>query len=221
MTNANRDTVVSQILRDYGFQLEAVRVLHEQTQAGWATSCERIAPYAPSDGLFIFLDKPDGHVLRIVPIGGFGRGIQVHSDQSSSHIYRVARSDRNGLQYIVSNDTQFRYSNGSTPKLYAQATWVGNMLVVLALTENAPWLPAGSSPKQRGTSTFYRDKVCDKCGGAAYPLYEWKRCNSCGERRCPRGHCRCSDERLCKGCDRYMPVARFKPGSEICEECAE
>ncbi|MBT1161464.1 hypothetical protein [Bifidobacterium sp. SO1] len=219
------DDAVKRALSEFGFTVLAVEKLCKIT--GWSVeyACRRLAPYAPAQGVFVLMDA-NGSVDRAVPLLGFAPPKR-NSNQSEMSIYHAARNNRHNVRTIMRDDVQVKYSTGSySQRLYAQAVVANSdLLVVLALTDHAPWM-RGDSPAQRGSGAHRPgtmwELTCKKCGGVHYVVGDTY-CKKCGHLRCPKGHCWCvpARTRMCPQCFLERNENEFLNGSDICRWCEE
>lgn len=219
-STSNND-VVEQVLDECKFTVSAVKRLCEITGCSVVDACYELASHAPARGVFVLLDA-NGTVIHAVPMLGFIPPKR-NSDQHEMSIYAAARNNRHGVTDIMRDDVQVKYSTGSfSQNLYGQAIVMGdNLLVVLALTGNAPWIY--ESPEQHDTGVYRYGTIwpftCKKCGGVRYET-GCTYCRKCGHLRCPKGHCQCEPtSRVCTKCFQEYSIYAFRDGSSVCKEC--
>lgn len=143
------------------------------------------------------------------------------SDQSDADVYRQFLR-RLGGATVSSRSTRFAYRGGAFmgQELYAQATEMGGYLLVVAVSDGAPW-EAISLPSI-GPRLIARTRTCIHCGeitenGDAL-------CTICGVAKCSEcGRCECASavvEKTCHRCFLVKPAHLFLEDGVICEECA-
>lgn len=105
-------------------------------------------------------------------------------------------------------------------ELYAQTARMGGYLVVVLVTDLAPWL--AFAPSSADTGPQAGEYICEHCGHE-YRSFE-RACTSCRVPPCPEcGRCGCAPkvaERLCQGCFIVHPPAMFTSGGDRCRECS-
>jgi hypothetical protein len=139
------------------------------------------------------------------------------SDQSGVPIIRDAL--RRGR---ARGRARLRYRDGiEGEELYAQIAPMDGYLLLIAVTDSAPWesfsLPS-RRPATRGVSWVCSIPGCD----AEFVAYE-RPCERCAQPSCPQcGRCGCSPkvvERRCSSCNLLLPLRMFQGDSNECVDC--
>lgn len=107
-------------------------------------------------------------------------------------------------------------------ELHAQVVPMDGFLLLVAVTDSAPWETFSLSSRRPGPLATVR--ICEHpdCG------HEFRSfdtpCSRCAQPTCPEcGRCRCAprvSERTCMGCFRKLPVRVFTESPTRCDECA-
>jgi hypothetical protein len=145
------------------------------------------------------------------------------SDQSQTALVAAAlqhpgRTD--GVPVTVESTTiRYRTGHDSDP-LYGQATWCDGYLVAVLVEHHAPWQKF-SPPRQANQARPWRQPrwaECEVCGNS---FETTDSCGTCGEPRCPSGHCACTlrRERRCQKCTLTYSLSMFPGNGSICREC--
>ncbi len=191
-----------------------VRRLWVEANASRAAMCVRAAQNLSSPGHVVLLDA-DGVISFSATYAEYP--LKVGLDQSESAIVRSARSSGAGL---ISGKTTWRYSEGATgQEHYAQATRLGDYILVISVVDGAPWEQiALSAPKQ----TYYREwHTCVTCGHLMR-TYGHEVCAICKDPKCPDcGRCACPSrvaERTCTECFLVRPAQFFVGDSIVCTD---
>ena len=103
-------------------------------------------------------------------------------------------------------------------ELYAQIGDLDGHLVVVAVTDHAPWVSFSPTAAHGPTRTWWS---CEHCPNE-FPIAE-NTCGRCKSPKCPEcGGCRCSvREQTCTSCFLVRPAAMFAGKSTECTECTE
>jgi len=142
-----------------------------------------------------------------------------NSDQSRTAVVRQALAATTGR---ARGRTRFRYRDGiEGVELYAQAAQLDGYLIVVAVTDHAPWERDFTLPLAR-TGPRPSSRICahPECGGE-FTSFE-RPCARCGVPTCPAcGRCGCVPtvkEKTCPGCWTRYPLAYFD--GDRCKDCA-
>lgn len=184
--------------------------------ASRAAVCARAAERLRSPGHVLLLDS-DGTVTFGSTYGlpPLRRG----SDQSRIAVVRDTLADPSRAH---SGRTAIVYRDGIVgQELYAQAKNMGGHVVLVAVTEHAPWLKDVFELPTADTGPKAQWWTCTNCDHGFYAF--GKRCSSCGAPKCEHcGQCDCRavTERLCRGCFMKLPLRAFDGASDRCRDCA-
>ncbi|MFG3340661.1 ImmA/IrrE family metallo-endopeptidase [Glycomyces sp. NPDC048151] len=183
--------------------------------ASRAAVCVRAAQALPAPG-------------HVVLLGTDGR-ISFSSSKGLPPLRRA--SDQSGVPTIrdalrrggrAKGRTRLRYRDGiEGEELYAQIAPMDGYLLLIAVTDSAPWesfsLPS-RQPATRGASWVCSTPGCD----AEFVAYE-RPCEHCGQPSCPHcGRCGCSPktvERRCSSCNLLLPLRMYLGDSNECVDC--
>lgn len=141
------------------------------------------------------------------------------SDQSPTQVVGQALSTTGGR---ARGRIRLRYRDGiEGDELYAQAAPMDGLLVVVAVTDHAPWESGFTLPiAQTGPRASSRICVHAECGDE-FQSFD-PPCTRCGTPTCPAcGRCACAPavkEKPCPGCFQVLPL-RFFDGDR-CQNCA-
>lgn len=210
--------LVAQHLPDGTPTADDIVALHRSSVASRAAVCVRAAQHLTSPGHVLLLGG-DGTVqfaashLMPRPVRG--------SDQSGAPVIARALTAVTGPSRAQGR-TRLRYRNGiEGDELFAQAAPIDGYLVVVAVTEHAPWETGFTLPMvQSGPRAAWL--ICEhpECG------FEFQSfddpCARCALPACPEcRRCRCAPvvkERRCLGCFTIYPLSYFN--GERCQDCA-
>ncbi len=141
------------------------------------------------------------------------------SDQADIPLIRDALRDR---PRPARGRTRLAYRDGiQGQELYGQVTDIGGYIVLVAVTDHAPWetgfhLPSADAGPQG------RDWICEQCGDE-FTTFD-RPCSRCSAPRCPGcGQCSCAPkvvERKCDHCNLVLPPSMFDGASPRCRDCA-
>ena len=208
--------LVMQHIDERGPTAPAVVSLWRESSASRAAACVRAALQLRTPGHVVLLDQY-GHVAfsssRELP------PLRRSSDQSSSAIVMAALASRN---HSAQTNADFSYRDGIRgQELYAQAADMDGFVLVVAVTESAPWLKISLPKQDSGPKGKYR--ICEQpeCG---HEFQTFNRpCEICGVPICPEcDRCNCGGrvkEKLCSTCFSMKPAHLFDPGIESCRDC--
>ena len=143
------------------------------------------------------------------------------SDQSGAPVIARALTAATG-RGRAQGRIRLRYRNGiEGDELFAQAAPIDGYLVVVAVTDNAPWKTGFTLPlAQTGPRAAWR--ICEhpECG-MEFRSFEIP-CGQCELPTCPEcRRCRCAPavkERQCLGCFTVYPQSYFD--GDHCRDCA-
>lgn len=189
--------------------------LWQNSGASRAAVCVRAAERLPSPGHVLLLD--DDGVVEFAASHGLPP-LRRGSSQGQIPVVRDALSDS---RRHATGRTRITYRDGIRGgELYAQAADMGGHLVVVAVTDNAPW--QRFSPPSRDDGPKARSWTCECCGHefAAFG----RPCTGCGAPTCPEcGRCNCGprvEERRCDSCFLVLPARSFDGPSRRCVDCS-
>ncbi|MGK0722502.1 ImmA/IrrE family metallo-endopeptidase [Leucobacter sp. W1478] len=197
--------------------VSVVSLWQAATQVSRAAVCVRAALKLQSPGHVTLLDQ-DGVVTfsssRELP--PLRRG----SDQSRVGV--VAGALRNPDR-TIDEEAGFYYRDGIRgQELYAQAANLGGMIVVVSVTDQAPWRTLSLPKKDNGPKGAYRTCEHVACGHE-FRTFD-RPCAQCGAPTCPEcGRCNCGflvREQLCPSCFLLKAVHQFDVATGICLDCS-
>jgi hypothetical protein len=190
--------------------------LWHASAASRAAVCVRAAQRLPSPGHVVLLDA-GGAVSFAASLGlpPLIRG----SRQETAATVREAYS-RAGR---ATGRTRLRYRDGILgDELHAQVVPMGGYLLLVAVTDAAPWETFSLPSPRPGPVAAAR--ICEHpdCG------HEFRSfdapCSRCARPACPEcGRCSCEPrvrERTCAGCFQRLPASLFTGSSARCYDCA-
>lgn len=189
--------------------------LWQSSSASRAAVCVRAAERLFSPGHVLLLD--DDGVVEFAASQGLPP-VRRGSSQGRAAVIRDALS--NSRRHATGR-TRITYRDGIRGgELYAQAAEMGGHLVVVAVTDNAPW--RRFSPPSRDDGPQARSWTCEQCG---QEFADFARpCASCGAPNCPEcGRCSCGprvEERRCDSCFLVLPAGAFEGQSRRCVDCS-
>ncbi|SDO02792.1 protein of unknown function [Klenkia soli] len=197
-----------------------VVALRRGSTASRAAVCVRAAQHLSSPGHVLLLDA-EGTVQfaasHLMPRPGRG------SDQSSAEVIRHALGNPTG-QGRSRGRTRLLYRNGiQGDELYAQAAPMDGYLLVVAVTDHAPWETGFTLPiAQNGPAAAWRICVRPECG-EEFRTFEGP-CARCGNHTCTKcGRCACAPavkERDCTRCGLRLPARLFDGAANRCRDCS-
>jgi hypothetical protein len=189
--------------------------LWKASSASRAAVCVRAAQHLPTRGHVVLLD-PTGTVSFAASAGlpPVRRG----SDQSEIGTVREALA----RQGRASGRARLRYRDGiNGDQLYAQVVPMGGYLLLVAVTDTAPWESFSLPPKETGPQGA--DWLCPHSDCAHEFTAFQAPCPKCSHPHCPEcERCACQSrvtERMCTGCFQVLPTAVFFNNSDKCDEC--
>jgi len=190
--------------------------LFERTQASRAACCVRIADQLGTHGVVAVLDDM-GTVSFAVAHGDVYPPARSAS-QADTPLVQAALHGHTGAQV---DNTYVRYRNGSTSvQLYGDAAWIGDYLITVVVRDRPGW-KAFAPPRTETPGFVSRMEVCEVCDEEFLPAAI---CPSCGDPRCPSGHCTCTlaAERQCDRCFLTLHPSQFDtPTTRVCKECSQ
>lgn len=208
------DEAVDSVINTEGPTAGDVVALYERTRASRSAVCVRASQRLPAPGHVCLLD-PVGEMFFAAASGmpPLGKG----GDQSRVEV--IARGLRTGNSR---GRGRFFYRDGILgDELFIQTAAMDGYLVVVAVTDHAPWETTFVLPSRdvgpRARSYECADPTC----GTTYFSYE-KRCERCGVPPCTAcGRCSCTPnvaEKTCTSCWLMKPAAFFD--GDVCGDCA-
>jgi hypothetical protein len=190
--------------------------LWHASDASRAAVCVRAAQRLPAPGQVVLLNS-DGTVSFAASMGlpPVKRGSQQGDIGTVHDAFR--RSGR------ATGRTRLRYRDGILgDELHAQVVPMGGYLLLVAVTDSAPWETfslSSASPGPVATAWVCEHPECGRDFRSFDP-----RCSRCHRPTCPEcGRCGCVPrvrERTCDGCFRLLPASLFDGSSAQCRECA-
>jgi hypothetical protein len=190
--------------------------LWQASVASRAAACVRAAQRLSSPGHIVLLDE-EGKVSFATSIGlpPIARG-SVQSDIGTVR-EALAGSGR------AAGRARVRYRDGiQGDELHTQVVPMGGYLLLVAVTDRAPWLDF--APPSPATGPVAPGWVCEhtECGHE-FTSYEAP-CRACRRPRCPEcQRCQCAprvSEQTCSRCFQRLPASMFTTGSASCSECS-
>lgn len=212
------EALVAQHLPEGTPTADHIVALYHSSVASRAAVCVRAAQHLTAPGHVLLLDG-DGTVQfaasHLMPRPARG------SDQSSTLVIARALTEPAG-RGRARGRTRLRYRDGiEGDELYAQAAPIDGYLIVVAVTDHAPWESGFTLPAERtGPRAAWR--ICEhpECG------HEFRSfdapCARCVVPTCPEcRRCRCAPavkETPCPGCSIVYPPSYFD--GDRCRDCA-
>lgn len=188
------------------------------SSASRAAACVRASERLRSPGLVVLLNR--NGVVEFSAAHGLPP-VRKGSDQSQIPVLREAISSG---RLRATGMTRVLYRDGIRgQELYADVGEVAGYLVLVAVTDHAPWITTFTLPTvDDGPQGAERICVHPDCGHE-FPNFE-KACQRCGVPKCPEcQRCQCPStvaQRDCSRCTVTYPVRAFDGDSTICENCA-
>ena len=209
------DQLVDTHLGVIGPTADAVVSLWQASTASRAAVCVRTAERLPSPGHVVLLDH-DGNV-QFASAHGLP---PVRRGSSQARIPVVREALTNG-RLRARGRTGMAYRDGIIgAELYAQAANMGDYLVVVAVTDHAPW--EQFAPPSREQAPSSRSWICEHCGHG-FVTFDAP-CRRCQTPACPEcGRCSCPSriqERRCDKCSLFLPARMFDGTSGRCRDCS-
>jgi Zn-dependent peptidase ImmA (M78 family) len=195
-----------------------VVALYRDSAASRAAVCVRAAQRLTLPGHVLLLDA-DG-VLQFAASHLMPRPAR-GSDQSRAPVIARALTTATG-RGRARGRTRLRYRDGiQGDELYAQAVPMDGYLVVVAVTDHAPWEGGFVLPiAQTGAEAPWRTCEHLECG-REFQSFDAS-CTRCGVPACPEcGRCGCPPavpEKRCSKCFTVYPLSYFE--GDHCRECA-
>ncbi|MFI6742932.1 ImmA/IrrE family metallo-endopeptidase [Nonomuraea sp. NPDC050451] len=209
-------SLVDRFIGTRGPTADQIVDLWQASIASRAAACVRAAQRLSSPGHIVLLDE-EGKVSFASAVGlpPIARG-SVQSDIGTVR-EALAGSGR------AAGRTRVRYRDGiQGDELHAQVVPMGGYLLLVAVTDRAPWLNfATPSP---ATGPVAPGWVCEhtECGHE-FTSFEAP-CRTCARPRCPEcQRCQCPprvSEQTCSRCFQRLPASMFTAGSASCSECS-
>lgn len=192
--------------------------LYQASRASRAACVVRAAEHLHSSGAVVLYDAA-GTVSFAA-----GRGIYPparDSDQARTALVAAALRDpgrADGVAITV-DATTIRYRTHDSDPLYGQAAWCDGYLVAVLVEHHAPWTRF-SPTRWPTTARMANSADCAICDDP-FPVTDM--CPTCGEPRCPAGHCQCTHdrERRCDRCFYTWAIGRFPGGGTTCADCLQ
>lgn len=205
---------VSEHIGPNGPTADSVVSLWSGSRASRAAVCVRAAQTLPSTGHVLLLDG-DGRVQFDA-----AHGLPpVRRGSSQAQVPLIAQALR--TSHRAEGTVALAYRDGILgAELHAQVADLGGFVVVVAVTDRAPWqrlsLPAAASGTTASTWT------CEHCDHEFSTSAS--RCDRCQKARCPEcARCPCPPivpEQTCISCFQRLPVRSFEDDSTTCTSCA-
>ncbi|MGH3947582.1 MAG: ImmA/IrrE family metallo-endopeptidase [Pseudonocardiaceae bacterium] len=192
--------------------------LYDKSSASRAACVVRAVEHLDSFGAVVLYDAAG--VVSFASARGSVYPPARGSDQSQTALVAAALREpgrADGVPVTVESTTiRYRSGHDSDP-LYGQAAWCDGFLVAVLVEHHAPWRTF-SPPRQVIPSRQPRWAECEVCGNS---FEETDSCGTCGEPRCPSGHCACTlrRERRCQRCTLTYGLAMFPDNGRVCREC--
>jgi hypothetical protein len=212
--------LVDDVMGDRGPTVDNAIELFHRSQASRAAICVRLASRLATIGVFAVYN-PDGTANFAASRGAIFPPKRT-SDQSGNPLVAAALANPYAEHVIERDDARISYSTGHTSnRLYGQAAWCDGLLLAVMVEFGATWKPL--SLPQDGTAVEAPDGHWGDCETCGANFAVTTRCASCGEPKCPSGHCQCTlaSERMCQRCFLVKHPAQFSGDADICSECAE
>lgn len=212
------DDLVNAHMSNRGPSARSAVDLFETSNASRAAICVRLANRLQSPGAVVVVDE-DGIVTFAAAGGGFyppARG----SDQTENPLVRAVLDANDESRTFVRDDAQIWYRDGHTSeRLYGQAAWAGDLLILVMVEYGAPWL--AMSPARHGTVQYTAD-CWEQCEHCSKTFIIGSICHRCRQPRCGSGHCGCTSktQKTCMECFLQKHSNQFAPDANTCLECA-
>lgn len=206
------DNAVDNVVDAKGPTATDVVTLYERTGASRSAACVRASQRLPAPGHVVLLND-DGTVFFAAAAGM--PPLRKGSDQSRVDV--VARGLRSG---VSRGRGRFTYRDGILgEELFVQTAPMGGYLVVVAVTDHAPWENFALPSRDVGPQGASYDCANPACG-ATYVSFE-ARCSRCLVAPCTEcGRCGCVSvvaEKTCTNCWLLKPAAGFS--GDVCGDC--
>lgn len=229
--DAGQCDVVRRNLTDgnLGFRLETLKFVRDKLGVNWEPVVREAARYAPSPGLFLYLNN-NGDVCGTVNIRGFetldGEGLIMADNQAIMTVVRKARNAEPRNVVNVDSDRLNIDKDRMSRKLFAQAIRFTHHIAVLLLESEAPWAvewyrDPGHIVRIMGNGLTFGFN-CKACGDYC-PPGEGTFCPYCDSLRCQNNICRNRDcpgpTLICKKCRLSKRITNFERWSTVCNEC--
>lgn len=209
------DQLVDAHIGPGGPTADGVVSLWRASTASRAAVCVRAAERLPSPGHVVLLD-PAGQVEFAA-----AHGLPPVRRGSSQARIPVVRDALTNGRLRGRGRTRLTYRDGiSGAELWAQATEMGNYLLVVAVTDRAPW--ETFAPPSRDQAPTGRTWICGHCEHEFITFDS--PCRRCHNAACPEcGRCSCPsriEERQCDKCSLVLPARMFEGTSARCRDCS-
>jgi Zn-dependent peptidase ImmA (M78 family) len=209
------DALVDAHLDPRGPAPDDVVTLWQNSTASRAAVCVRAVERLPSPGHVLLLD--DAGTVEFAASHGLPP-VRRGSAQGQVPVIRDALRDP---RRHATGRTSVSYRDGIRGgELYAQATDMGGHLLVVAVTNSAPW--QRFSPPSRDDGPKARSWTCEQCGHEFEAF--GRHCAGCGAPTCPEcSRCSCGprvEERRCDSCFLVLPARLFTGQSQRCVDCS-
>ena len=198
-----------------GVTAPGVAALWDASSASRAAACVRAAQQLHAPGHVVLLDGAG--VVQFAAAHGLP---PVRRGSSQADIPVVIEGLRIQTRRAHGR-TQLTYRDGiKGVEHYAETADIGGFLVLVMVTDHAPWESTFSLPS-RDEGPQGRWWTCEQCGHE-FSTYA-RPCSRCGAPTCPEcRRCNCSrvKERQCTRCNTVYPLLMFQGDSERCVDCA-
>lgn len=183
--------------------------------ASRAAVCAKAAERLRSPGHVLLLDA-DGKVTF-----GSSYGLPPLRRESNQSGIAVVRDVLTDPSHAKQGRTAVVYRDGITGQdLYGQAKHMGGHVVLVAVTEKAPWLKGVFDLPTPDVGPHAQWWTCANCD---HLFQAFGKRHTCGAPKCPEcGQCECPavTERLCMGCFLRLPLRVFDGPADRCRDCA-
>jgi hypothetical protein len=209
------DELVEAHVAAAGPTADDVVALWRASTASRAAVCVRAVERLPSPGHVLLLDSQGD--VQFAAAHGLP---PVRRGSSQARIPVVGDALTNG-RHRARGHTRVAYRDGiAGGELYAQAADIGGYLLVVAVTDRAPW--ERFAPPSRDEAPSGQEWTCEQCGHEFVTFQP--PCRRCGAPTCPDcGRCNCAarvEERRCDGCSLVLPARLFAGTASRCRDCS-
>lgn len=190
--------------------------LFEASNASRAAVAVRLAQLLKGPGVIAVLDE-DSVVTFAAAHGDFFPPAR-RSVQSSNPLVQAAFGAARD-KVVARTNSRILYRDGHlSDELYGQAAWADGRLFIVMVESSASWL--SYSPPRLDTAQ-YPNSRWDQCEVCEEGFEVKVVCRTCGQPKCPRGHCGCTTAReiTCTECFITKHTSQFPAGSSVCQEC--
>jgi hypothetical protein len=166
-----------------------------------------------------------GHILLVDPLGSlvFAASQRLPPLRRGSHQghTEVIRQALSSPRHRGKGKTRLAYRDGILgAELHAQAADMDGYLVVVAVTDKAPWEEFTLPSRDLGPTG--RSWICEACGHEFSSFAPG--CANCRAPHCPEcSRCSCPSrvaQRRCENCFLTLPIAMFDGDSKRCIDCS-